>query len=1173
MNKYHIYDAIGKGKHSKVFKGREKKTIQYYAIKSVDKSERARVLQEVRTMHVLDHHTILKFHAWYETSNHLWLILEYCVGGDLLSLLRQDVRLPETSIHDIGRDLLVSLQYLHASSVIFCDLKPSNILLDENGRIKLGGFGFSLKLADINKNLLQQTLAKRGSPAYMAPELFQEGCAYSMASDLWSLGCVLYECFAGYPPFVSTSLNQLVHDILNVAPHALEGASIEFQDLVDRLLEKNPALRIAWPDLAEHPFWNFSLPPRSMPEELAFEAFITAHQLRPAAPIPQEGSFDQVRQSGVDVLRLSCIVRSNLEAEAEGAEYNAASTTGAPLNDVQINHQDAELDFDARASDQGGTEEQEASSAAGSAPATTTAGPSSLNLQQQEYVHVNGAPPHASESQAGSQSTPPLQRQSPGSVGLRSSEPEISTPSGPAPADSSAARQGGAGPAENPPIAEPILPASAPRQSSVSMAAAGAPADVVKAPQPDDAQHVAALVWHASDMAVKPIVANRRIERLPEPRWDSRSIPFAILSLQQMLSLGPHELERFCGDIYKVLSSIANPLKDKVNVLAYMETLCIDTGAANQLVSSSLAIHFVRMLRTSRAPALRVRLASVLGLLVRHATVIADALGQSGIIDVLAEGLQDENERVRRRMMATLGELLFYAATQSQDGANQRVWHVADNVFTYIIRLLRPGEDDIAQHYAVKTIENLVSQGNMWARKLATTEVASALLAILGAERKGEAARFTAASTLARLAHQTRDKMEMLNHILAYNGTALIVTGYVRRHASKLSQLPAVFCIGALVVTSNLKEPHRAAAWRPASPEVEKLQKEKEPYIAQAAAFLRAEVASCVPQIVQQLPGHAKAALTGNTAAMQQLQGKAASFSLLLHLITSPAFRPGVICEDLVRCFATCIQLTFVPNSAHLSQFKADLLHALEAITAQADVLMDLREPVLEGLVPALALAIRGEHESGDSRFLCLKLLCDITLPFLAPDGQDAAEDQSGSLAEGGVVDSAVRGNLLPLMPALLDEPEPMPLYAQKLLTHLLDASPAWASELKRLGLVSRFFDFLGLDEANNNVHNIRLCRQTVAAGAAPASVISELQAVDKVGAVLAYAAENSVDTFLEPVLELSLALLDQEAAALENNLPGAGELKALAPALLLLLELCQHQDPPIAEAAAEWKD
>ena len=63
--------------------------------------------------------------------------------------------------------------------------------------------------------------------------------------------------------------------------------------------------------------------------------------------------MQQVRESGVDVLRLSCIVRNNLEAEAEGGDYNAASTTGAPLNDVQINHQDAELDFDAKASEQG----------------------------------------------------------------------------------------------------------------------------------------------------------------------------------------------------------------------------------------------------------------------------------------------------------------------------------------------------------------------------------------------------------------------------------------------------------------------------------------------------------------------------------------------------------------------------------------------------------------------------------------------------------------------------------------------------------------------------------------------------------------------------------------------------------------------------------------------------
>lgn len=92
------------------------------------------------------------YHLRYETTNHLWLILEYCVGGDLMSLLRQDVRLPENSIHDFARDMVMALQFLHTNSIIYCDIKPSNILLDENGRLKLGGFGLSRRLSDINKN-------------------------------------------------------------------------------------------------------------------------------------------------------------------------------------------------------------------------------------------------------------------------------------------------------------------------------------------------------------------------------------------------------------------------------------------------------------------------------------------------------------------------------------------------------------------------------------------------------------------------------------------------------------------------------------------------------------------------------------------------------------------------------------------------------------------------------------------------------------------------------------------------------------------------------------------------------------------------------------------------------------------------------------------------------------
>ncbi|GJP67465.1 hypothetical protein CLOP_g24285 [Closterium sp. NIES-67] len=278
MNQYHIYDQIGKGRHSVVYKGRKKKTVQYFAIKSIEKCEKPRVLQEVRTFHTLNHDNVLKFHAWYETANHLWLILEYCVGGDLLALLRQDSKLPEESIHDFARDCAQALQFLHSNSIIYADFKPSNVLLDENGRPKLCDFGLARRLTDIAKgSQALPPVPKRGTPCYMAPELLQEGGVLSFASDLWALGCVMYECYAGHPPFHSPTFSALVAAILTEPPPPLPGApSREFQDLVLRLLDKDPGTRMGWEELREHPFWQSPIKALPLPPQPALKIFLRA---------------------------------------------------------------------------------------------------------------------------------------------------------------------------------------------------------------------------------------------------------------------------------------------------------------------------------------------------------------------------------------------------------------------------------------------------------------------------------------------------------------------------------------------------------------------------------------------------------------------------------------------------------------------------------------------------------------------------------------------------------------------------------------------------------------------------------------------------------------------------------------------------------------------------------
>lgn len=278
MNNFHIYEEVGRGKFSVVYKGRKKKSIDYVAVKSIEKNRRKKVLNEVRIFHSLKNRHILKFYNWYETRNHLWIIFEYCAGGDLFQLIEQDKKLPEETIKKFGRDLAQGLYYLHSNSIIYADLKPSNVLMNEYNTLKLCDFGLSKKLSDLTgkkeKDDEEAGKPKSGTPYYMAPELFQEEGVYSFYSDIWALGCVLYEMAAGKPPYAATGLKDLIAEIAERDVPEVEGFSPLFNDLIKRLLEKDPAKRIYWEHLRKHPFWAKEINQRKIPRQPQFDDYL-----------------------------------------------------------------------------------------------------------------------------------------------------------------------------------------------------------------------------------------------------------------------------------------------------------------------------------------------------------------------------------------------------------------------------------------------------------------------------------------------------------------------------------------------------------------------------------------------------------------------------------------------------------------------------------------------------------------------------------------------------------------------------------------------------------------------------------------------------------------------------------------------------------------------------------
>lgn len=140
-------------------------------------------------MKSLDHPNVLKYYNYYETRNHLWLIFEFCPGGDVLNLITEDKKLPEQCVKNFAMDIMRGLSFLHSNGIIYGELKPSNILLNEYNSLKLADFGRSRKISDYtNPGQESYAKSKSGSPYYMAPELFQDDGVYSFASDLWSFG-------------------------------------------------------------------------------------------------------------------------------------------------------------------------------------------------------------------------------------------------------------------------------------------------------------------------------------------------------------------------------------------------------------------------------------------------------------------------------------------------------------------------------------------------------------------------------------------------------------------------------------------------------------------------------------------------------------------------------------------------------------------------------------------------------------------------------------------------------------------------------------------------------------------------------------------------------------------------------------------------------------------------
>ena len=258
---YDIKEELGCGKFALVRLGINKLTHEKVAIKILAKDDMSpfaleQIKTEIEILKIANHPHIIRLYDVFENIDYIYIIMEYCSGGDLFSYLEnRNFKIPESRAADIVEQLATSIYFLHEYGIVHRDLKPENILMDDasdNANIKLLDFGLG-KILGPNETCNDIF----GTLSYVAPEVLQ-GKPYNKSVDIWGLGIISYLLLTGFLPFDDESDEEIkrmtIEDPVPYPPTIWTGISKEGKGFIQDLLIKSPEKRLDIKQVLDHPW-------------------------------------------------------------------------------------------------------------------------------------------------------------------------------------------------------------------------------------------------------------------------------------------------------------------------------------------------------------------------------------------------------------------------------------------------------------------------------------------------------------------------------------------------------------------------------------------------------------------------------------------------------------------------------------------------------------------------------------------------------------------------------------------------------------------------------------------------------------------------------------------------------------------------------------------------------
>ena len=262
LEDFEIKKILGRGTYSKVCLVEYKPTKEIFAMKTLkkdvllDQEQVQSTLLEKKILQTLDHPFLVGMIFCFQTEERIYFVMPFVRGGELFQHLREKKLFSEYEVKFYSACIGLALDYLHKNNILYRDLKLENILIDDDGYLKLIDFGLAKILEKDEK-----TMSFCGTPEYLAPEVISRD-GYNFSADWWSYGILIYEMLCGIPPFYNENTSDMFELILNSNLRFPKKVVLQdvTKDFISKLLIKNQILRLGakggFDEIKTHSFFN-----------------------------------------------------------------------------------------------------------------------------------------------------------------------------------------------------------------------------------------------------------------------------------------------------------------------------------------------------------------------------------------------------------------------------------------------------------------------------------------------------------------------------------------------------------------------------------------------------------------------------------------------------------------------------------------------------------------------------------------------------------------------------------------------------------------------------------------------------------------------------------------------------------------------------------------------------